>query len=112
MAASGLKDLSRVSPGQYINVRSPRQGGRVEWLFGTLKPLLRGLSLPSPFVIQEALDEFAWFYNHARPHQGLGGLTPQQAWRRMTMADVRRHAGRGGWVSALEGRMVGYWLRC
>ena len=27
------------------------------------------------------LIEFKAFYNHARPHQHLGGHTPAQAWR-------------------------------
>ena len=97
---------------EQIRARSPWQNGRMERLFGTLKPVLRKLSLPSPIELQSVLDEFALFYNHVRPHQGLGGLTPQQTWRGMTMQDVRRHAGRGRWVSALDGQMVGYWLQC
>jgi transposase InsO family protein len=23
-----------------------------------------------------AVDEFVWYYNHERPHQSLGGMTP------------------------------------
>lgn len=95
-----------------IGVRQAWQNGRMERLWGTLKPLLSRLSLPSPIALQGALDEFALFYNHVRPHQGLGGLTPAQAWRGITLADVRRHAGKGRWVQAFDGLMVGYHVRC
>jgi transposase InsO family protein len=95
-----------------IGVRQAWQNGRMERLFGTLKPLLARLSLPSPMALQGALDEFALFYNHVRVHQGLGGLTPAQAWRGVTLADVRRRAGRGRWVQAFNGLLVGYHLRC
>jgi putative transposase len=96
---------------QRIRPHCPWENGRVERLFGTLKPLLRGLALPSQAAAQMALDEFSCFYNHARPHQGLGGLTPIEAWHGMTRQDVLRHAGRGRWVYALSGRLVGYHLR-
>ena len=62
--------------------------------------------------LQGTLDEFASFYNHVRVHQGLAGLTPAQAWRGLTLADVRRHAGRGRWVQALGGVLLGYRIRC
>jgi hypothetical protein len=45
------------------------------------------------------------------PHQNLGGLTPMEAWQGQTRADVMRRAGRGEWVSALDGRLFGYRLR-
>lgn len=62
----------------------------MERLFGTLKPMLSQLSLPSPVELQGALDEFAEFYNHARPHQAFGGLTPQQAWPSALRTSLRR----------------------
>ena len=40
---------------------------RIERLFGTLKPLLRQLVIPTKAALQSALEEFALFYNHARP---------------------------------------------
>jgi putative transposase len=88
----------------------PRQNGRIERLFGTLKPLLKNYQ-PTAATLQRALDEFAWFYNHVRVHQNLCGLTPAEAWRGETTADVRRRAGQGHWVSALNGLLVGYHLR-
>jgi transposase InsO family protein len=95
-----------------IGVRCAWQNGRMERFFGTLKPVLAKLSLPSPLALQAALDEFALYYNHVRPHQGLGGLTPAQAWRALTVTDVRRHAGRGRWVQAFDGLLIGYHVRC
>jgi transposase InsO family protein len=97
---------------QRIQVACPWQNGRIERWFGTLKPVLARLSLPSPTALQGALDEFVLFYNHVRVHQGLGGLTPAQAWRGVSKADVRRRAGRGCWVQAFGGSLVGYHVRC
>lgn len=93
-------------------VASPWQNGCIERFWGTLKPILGRFGLPSPLHLQGALDELALFYNHVRPHQGVGGLTPAQAWRGVTLTDVRRHAGRGRWVQAFDGELMGYHLRC
>lgn len=95
-----------------IGVRCAWQNGRMERFFGTLKPVLAKLTLPGPLELQASLDEFRLFYNHVRAHQGLGGLTPEQAWRGLTHADVHRYAGRGRWVQAFDGLLVGYHLRC
>lgn len=95
-----------------IRVASPWENGRVERFFGTLKPLLRKLTLTSPMQLQGALDEFGAFYNHVRVHQSLGGLTPAEAWRGETFVDVRRRVGQGQWVQACGGLLVGYRLRC
>jgi transposase InsO family protein len=59
---------------QRIAPKCPWQNGRIERFFGTLKPVLRQLVLPTSGALQGALDEFAGFYNHARAHQGLSGL--------------------------------------
>jgi putative transposase len=98
-----------------IRVRHPWQNGRVERCFGTLKAALRDVATHGVILkggLQGTLDEFASFYNHVRVHQGLAGLTPAQAWRGLTLADVRRHAGRGRWVQALGGVLLGYHIRC
>ena len=63
---------------QRIKTCAPWQNGRIERLFGTLKPLLRQLVIPSKTALQSALEAFTLFYNHARPHQNLDGLTPAQ----------------------------------
>ena len=88
--------------------------GRIERLFGTLKPILRKVSPTTTMALQKALVEFSHFYNQIRPHQGLGGLTPQEAWKGQ---DSGRCAGvhssaEGQRVYAPDGPMVGYGLRC
>jgi transposase InsO family protein len=45
---------------------------------------LEGAAAPAVFqntsaALQAALDQFTQFYNTVRPHQGLGGLTPEEA---------------------------------
>ncbi len=48
---------------QRIQVCAPWQNGRIERLFGTLKPLLRQLVIPTRAALQLALEEFVLFYN-------------------------------------------------
>jgi putative transposase len=96
---------------QRIDPGCPWQNGRIERFFGTTKEALRGLIFPGQAVAQQVLDEFAGFYNHARPHRGLGALTPMEAWRGETRQDVKRKAGCGQWVQSLNGRLVAYHLR-
>ena len=48
---------------------------------------------PIPRAIQRRLDIFAAWYNE-RPHQSLGGRTPNQAWtgvRRLKAKPIRAH---------------------
>ncbi len=63
---------------QFTQPHSPWQNGRIERLFGTLKPLLRRLALANANTLDSALFEFRLFYNHVRPHQNLGGRTPAE----------------------------------
>lgn len=102
---AGIK-RQRIDPG------CPWQNGRIERLFGTLKPLLRQLFIPTASALQERLHEFAYFYNHVRVHQSLNGLTPAEVWSGQDLNAVRRRYGQGRWVQALDGLMLGYWLRC
>jgi putative transposase len=94
----------------------PWRNGRIERLFGTLKPVLRKIKPATNLAMQKALAEFSHFYNRIRPHQSLGGLTPEEAWQGKTLADVQQlHSqalGQGQWVYALDGLMVGYGFRC
>jgi putative transposase len=64
---------------QRTDIASPWQNGKIERLFGTLKPLLRRVTL-APHVLQHALNEFRLYYNHMRPHCHLHGKTPSEAW--------------------------------
>jgi putative transposase len=81
---------------------SPWQNGRIERVFGSLKPVLRQLFIPSGLALAQALREFVFWHNHARPHQALGGLTPWDAWREWTWKDFEQH-GRDGQAMAWSG---------
>lgn len=94
-----------------IAPRCPWLNGQIERLFGTLKSALRAVPLKSPEGLQASLDEFTDFYNHARSHQALGGLTPALAWHGVARVDLR-HATGGEWVSAFDGSLTGYRIRC
>lgn len=93
--------------------RQPWHNGRIERLFGTLKPLLRKMRFEAMQSLQAALDEFKDFYNIVRPHQALAGLTPEEAWQGKTMKDVQEANAQaeGQWVQALGGQLVGYHVR-
>lgn len=91
---------------------APWQNGRIERLFGTLKPLLKQLAMPNGAALQVALDEFKVFYNHARPHQNLQGLTPAEHFAGLRPADLRQMPVKQVTeVQALAGLMRGYWIR-
>jgi putative transposase len=97
---------------QTTQKHAPWQNGRIERLFGTLKPLLRPLAIPSGAALQAALDEFRVFYNHARPHQNLHGLTPAEHFAGLRPADIRQMPIKQTTeVHALAGLMRGYWIR-
>jgi len=97
---------------QRIQTCAPWQNGRIERLFGTLKPLLQQLVIPTRAALQSALEEFALFYNHVRPHQNLDGLTPAEKWNGLSKVDVlQRPPKRAVLVQALDGLMVGFCTR-
>ena len=74
---------------QRIQTCAPWQNGRIERLFGTLKPLLRQLVVPTTAALQSALQEFTLFYKHARAHLNLDGLTPAEKWNGWLKVTVR-----------------------
>jgi putative transposase len=97
---------------QFAQPHSPWQNGRIERLFGTLKPLLRRLALPGAGALDTALFEFRLFYNHVRTHQNLGGRTPAEVWAADSdRAPLPPARAAPKLVSALGGLLVGYYLR-
>jgi putative transposase len=97
---------------QRIQTCAPWQNGRIERLFGTLKPLLRQLLIPTKAALQSALEEFMVFYNHARPHQNLDGLTPAEKWNGWSKTDLMQSPPKSALlVQALDGLLVGYCMR-
>ena len=69
-------------------VMSPWQNGRIERLFGTLKQSLDEMAVPNFAALGRLMATFRLFYNEVRPHQALGGLTPNEAWAGVSWQDV------------------------
>jgi putative transposase len=82
-----MKDLGiRVLRGR---VRCPAFNGKAERLFRTFRGWQRRTLLPLGLTgIQRKLDAFVYWYNTERPHQGLKGLTPEEAWSGETQKDA------------------------
>jgi putative transposase len=101
--------------GQYgkpVKLRTDNERIFTSFVFTTLKPLLRQLVIPSQAALQRALQEFTLFYNHVRPHQNLAGLTPAEHWNGYCIKDIaQRPPTQAVLVQALDGLMVGYYLR-
>ena len=74
--------------------------------------MLRQLVIPTKAALQLALEEFILFYNHARQHQNLDGLTPAEKRNGWSRADVMQTSPkRAVLVTALDGLLVGYCMR-
>ena len=94
---------------QRTDLHCPWQNGRVERFFGTLKEQLDRLAVDSLQVLNTALGEFRFYYNHVRPHQNLEGRTPAEAWAGIDpYADSYREEY---WFEAWDGLLRGYYLR-
>ena len=80
---------------QFTQAASPRQNGRIERLWRTLKETLgtqplrysdgvrevqMRMKLAGVNAMAEVLDAFKVHYNHSRPHQSLAGRTPGMVW--------------------------------
>jgi transposase InsO family protein len=83
---------------------APWQNGRIERFFATFKgrilPWLDQAGVPDDLAPDLAL--FRAWYNQARPHQHLDGLTPAMAWA------GRLPAGRPRYVSEWNGLLTGF----
>lgn len=84
-SASGLTQLSLWLMRQGIRLhwsglRHPQTQGKVERFHGSLQRALIRRELPRQKP-QEWLDAYRWEYNHVRPHEALGMLTPATRWR-------------------------------
>lgn len=56
---------------------APQSNGKVERFFRTINDeCLHVRPLYTFSARSRAVDEFVWYYNHERPHQSLGGMTP------------------------------------
>jgi transposase InsO family protein len=64
----------------------PQTCGKVERFQQTLKKWLRKHRTRTIEELQRQLDVFRDYYNHERPHRGIGRATPWQRWEAMTPA--------------------------
>ena len=70
----------------------PQTCGKVERFQQTLKKWLRRRPLAADLAeLQAQLDAFVDYYNHHRPHRGIGNTTPAQRWARHPASDQPRH---------------------
>ena len=68
----------------HSRVHHPQTGGKIERLFGTLKPKLKG-RWPDGEPLFESLEELMWWYNEDKPHLSLDfehAETPRHAFVR------------------------------
>jgi putative transposase len=87
----------------------PRQNGRIERFFLTLKQKVNMIVPWDGAALDGLLAEFSCWYNLARPHQHLHGLTPAEAW---TGIDPYKTAPKSvhrfeGW----DGLLRGFYIR-
>lgn len=90
---------------QTTQLASPWQNGRIERLFGTLKIVTSQILIPEQNT-QRALRQFRCWYNHVRPHQNLGGLTPSEAWS--NKAPNRK--GKSIYVNEWDSVLTGFYI--
>lgn len=94
---------------QRVDAHCPWQNSRVERFFGTLKRKLDRLAADSLASLNQALQDFRFFYNHVRPHQNLGGATPAEAWAGVDPYTTPIKSEY--WFEAWDGLLKGYYLR-
>jgi len=78
-------------------VRHPETQGKVERMHESLQQAIRKRKAQ---VDQQWLDEFRHEYNHVRPHEGIGMVTPAARWRpsaRRYQAQLREWEYPAGW---------------
>ena len=64
---------------RYTRPYRPQTNGKVERFWRTLNDdLIEGTYFESLDCFKEELEQYVLYYNTARPHQGINGLTPQK----------------------------------
>ena len=106
---SGLKLLGIHH--QRIDLQCPWQNGRVERFFGTLKQYLRQWQFEGREALDASLVEFAAWYNEIRPHQGLDGRTPLEAWDGVDPFHAPAPPKAVTFVQAWDGLLCGFHIR-
>lgn len=64
---------------RYIRPYRPQTNGKIERFWKTIEEDLFSETCFDSFEhLQQELTEYLYYYNHERPHQGIGGQTPAQ----------------------------------
>lgn len=62
---------------RYIRPYRPQTNGKIERFWKTIEEdLIAGTYFESMEHLQKELTEYMYYYNHHRPHQGIGGANP------------------------------------
>ena len=62
---------------RYTRPYRPQTNGKVERFWRTIEEdMLRGTSYDSEESLRKELEEYLYYYNHLRPHQGINGKIP------------------------------------
>ena len=87
---------------------APWQNGRMERFFGTFKERIREWIAAGGDTekLYQELDVFRCWYNHIRPHQGIDGLTPGEAWDGLKEPRIR---GQPEFFEEWDGKLTGFW---
>lgn len=96
---------------QRIDLHCPWQNGRVERFFGTLKGILCRCSIHSAAVVDNFLADFSHWYNQLRPHQNLGGMTPQEAWLKIDPFHAPSRPKAVEFIEGWDGLLAGLRIR-
>ena len=94
---------------QFSAIGCPWMNGRIERFFGTLKQSLNGWQVADAPMLQRALAQFLFFYNHVRPHENLGGQTPVEAWEKIDSYAEKPKQVR--YFEAWEGLLTGFHIQ-
>lgn len=87
----------------------PWQNGRIERAFGTLKHKLDLVQIADARELGTLLASFRFWYNAIRPHQHLGGRTPDETWHGID--PYARPPREVRWFSAWDGMLAGFEFR-
>jgi transposase InsO family protein len=69
-------------PQQFTRPYRPQTNGKAERVIQTIKKLMRKHRFPSRDERRRILYSIVRYYNHLRPHQSLGGISPFEQLKR------------------------------
>ena len=85
--------------------------GRIERFFGTFKAILRRCVIADGQTMDAFTADFTRWYNELRPHQGLGGATPLEAWGGVDPFCVSGRKRELTFVEGWDGLLAGFRMR-